>query len=124
MRRRLLLLGGLTCAVAIALLLRTAASDFESAMSVDLAEPVGSVVGEIPLEDCSIVPDSEPGLAAREAATIFPISPADAVDIAVSRHADERSVAFSPEADLNPPQSPSDLYRDTIRPPPPAPDVS
>ena len=123
MRRRLLLLGGLTCAVAIALLLRTAAPDFEPAVSADRAEQDGSVVAEIPLEDCSIVPDSEPGLATREAATFSPISPADAVDIAVSRNADERSVAFSPEADLNPPQSPSELFRDTIRPPP-APDIA
>ncbi len=123
MRRRLLLLGGLTCAVAIALLLRTAASDFEPAVSADLAEPVGSVVAEIPLEDCSIVVENEPGLATREAATIFPMAPADAIDIAVSLDADERSVAFSPEADLNPPTSPTELVRDTIRPPP-APDAS
>lgn len=118
MRRRLLLLTGLTCAVAIAVLLRTVASDVESVVAVEQSHLEGSVASEFVLGDCAIDQGIAPSLAADEAAQVFPMTPADEMAIAVSLQADERSVALSPEVDFGPPKSPLDLFRDTIRPPP------
>ena len=118
MRRRLPLLTALTCAVAIAVLLRTASADVEPVASAEQAGFEGSVVSEAALDSCTIGTESAPSLATREAAQLSPPTPANWVDIAVSFQADERSLALFPELDFRPPGSPVDSSRDTIRPPP------
>ncbi|MCY3920976.1 MAG: hypothetical protein OXG27_01090 [Chloroflexi bacterium] len=118
MRRRLLLLTALTCAVAIAVLLRSATSDVEPVAADDQAGFEGSLVSEAALDSCTIGTESAPSLATYEAAQLFPPTPANSVDLAVSFQADERSLALFPELDFRPPGSPVDSSRDTIRPPP------
>jgi len=118
MRRRLLLLGGLTCALAIAVLLRTAAPDAQPLLAGEPAQPDVVAIADTVAEDCSIATETGPSLAAREAAQLFPFVAADTSDIAVSPHADDRSIAFTPDRHIELPRSPVDLFRETIRPPP------
>ena len=118
MRRRLLLLGGLTCALGIAVLLRTAAPDVEPIVAGEPEQLDVSAVADVMVEDCSIATEVGPGLASREAAQLVPSVSANTSDISVSPNADDRSVAFRLEGDFKPPRSPVDLFRETIRPPP------
>ncbi len=118
MRRRLLPLTALTCAVAIAVLLRAAASDVDSVAAVEQAGFEGVVVTETALDNCTIGAESASILATYEAAQLLPPAPANSVDIGVALQADERSLALFPELDFRPPGSPVDSSRDTIRPPP------
>lgn len=118
MSRRFLLLTALTCAVAMAVLLRTAASDVKPRAAAAETATSGSVVAVLALEDCTIDRESVSGLTTQEAVHHVPTTSADMVEIAVSPHADERGAALTPEVDFRPPELSADLFSDTIRPPP------
>ena len=118
MRRRLLLLGGLTCAVALAVLLRTTASDLEPIVAAPQGDTAVSVVSDFTLEDCAISPDSAPGLVSSEAAQLYPAAPPDAAEIGVAPIADERGVALLATLDAGPTTSLIPSFHDSIRAPP------
>lgn len=118
MRRRLLLLTGLTCAVALAVVLRTTASDLGPMVPVLQGDTNASVVSDFTLEDCAVSPDRAPGLASSGAAQLFPAPPPDEAEIGVALIADERGVAFLATFDAGPTTSLIHRPRDSIRAPP------
>ncbi len=120
MRRQLLLLASLICAIVIAVLLRTAAPDSESTIVADHVEPTAPVVAEFTLKDCTISTERGPRLTANDAAQPLPPSPAEAGQIAVARSADERGVTLLPTLDFEPLRAITHSSRITIRPPPAA----
>lgn len=120
MRRQILLLTGLTVAVVIALLLRTAASNVEPVAAAQPTEPDASVVAEFALEDCAIATEGAPRLSSTDAAQPLPLSPLDYIDPAVAFVADARAVSLARTLELEIPQQRHRLSRDTIRPPPPS----
>ncbi len=126
MRRPPLLLAGLLCAVALAVLLRTASSSGQPSAELAVAEQHAEqtapteVALALPItQDCALALESAALALSADAAPPFPLPPSDAAAIAVALAADERRVAFPPESDFGLPRTPVCSARIQIRPPPP-----
>lgn len=118
MRRQLLLLSGLTAAVVIAVLLRTASSDVEPIAAAEPTEPESAVVADAWVSDCAIATEHEPGLASSEAAQPLPIVPLDAAEQVLVAASDSPRAAPTLFLDFERPPRQHPLSRVTIRPPP------
>jgi hypothetical protein len=118
MRRRLLLLAGLTCAVAVAVLLRTATSDVEPLVAAESAESGSVVITEVLVADCTIVAERTSGLASSEAAQPLPVVPLDATEQVLVAASDSPRAAPTLFLDFERPPRQHPLSRVTIRPPP------
>ena len=118
MRRRLLLIAGLTCAVAIAVLLRTAASDVEPAVAAESKAFDTSGVARVALDDCAIAVERTPGLASSEAAHPIPLAPFDATILTFVAAEDSHDSTPSLKLDIERPPQEHLLSQVTIRPPP------
>ncbi|MCY3568030.1 MAG: hypothetical protein OXH38_05345 [Chloroflexi bacterium] len=118
MTRRSLMFAGLVAAVAIAVLLRTAASQFERA-TADLNEAQTQVrLSVLEISDCTISADRSSHLISSDASQPAKNAPADAADIGIAHHANEQRVALSLAAVARAPATSRLALRPTIRPPP------
>jgi hypothetical protein len=118
MRRRLLLLAGLSCAVAIAVLLRTGVVDVEPVVSAGPAESDAAAIAEVSVGDCTITSDLGPGLAGSEAAQPLPSVPLDAENQILVAASDSPNETPARYLDFERPRRLHPLIRVTIRPPP------
>ena len=118
MRRQLLLLSGLTAAVVIAVLLRTASSDVDPIVAAEPTETESAVIADAWVSDCAIATEHEPGLASSEAAQPLPIVPLDATKQVLVAASESPGAAPTLFLDSERPPRQYPLSRVTIRPPP------
>lgn len=118
MRRRLPLLAGLTVAVAIAVLLRTAASEADPIVAAEMVELNTSIAVELATEDCTISPEQEPGLASSEASQLTLLTPLGDIGQVFIASAGSAGTQPGLSFELERPPQLHLLAKVTIRPPP------